>query len=115
MADSLNAFSDFYSGMLEADPNLAYMGQVAGTDFSGTKPMKKRAKDYFAKQFGNVYNQYLGQLGTEYKQGTDPSKQTTFTQFLEQQPFTERYASLSPYQRGVSTSRFAPSTRFIFY
>ena len=90
MANNLSAFNDFYSGMLEADPSLAYMGEITETDFSGTKPMQKRAKDYFGRQFGNVYNQYLGQLGSEYKQGTDPAKQTTFTQFLEQQPFTQR-------------------------
>ena len=45
----------------------------------------------------------------------DPSEMTTFSDFLSNVPFTSRYSGITPYQRGMSTQRFAPSTRYIFY
>ena len=112
---NLTAFDDYYSTMLEAEPQMAYMGQLASTQFRGTDPMQKRAQDYFGSQFGDVYNKYLGVKGREMKNRTDPSKMTSFTDYLEKNPFTDRYSALTPQQRGESTRRFAPSTRFIFF
>ena len=70
-------------------------------------------------QYGDYYNQYMGVRGQEFSKGVDPKDMTTFTGFLEDQtkknPFSDRYRMMTPYQRGVSTSKFAPSTRFIFY
>ena len=130
---NLNTFDDFYSGMLEGQPQMAYMGAVTNQPFRGTAPMQQRARDYWANQFGNVYNQYMGQRAQEMQRRVDPSKWTTFSNFLSDYPtmtqnnnltgqatnvpgqFARRYAALTPYQRGVSTSRFAPSTRHIYF
>ena len=111
-----NPFGDFYSDMLEMDPQMAYLGKLTNQDFGGINPVQqKRARDYFSNQYSNIYNEYLGQKGREYEQKTDPSKMTTFSDFLSNVPFTSRYSEITPYQRGMSTQRFAPSTRYIFY
>ena len=115
MATNYNAFDDYYSTMLEAEPELAYMGAVSSTPFIGTNPMQHRAQDYFRGQFSDIYNQYLGQKSKEYTNKTDPSQMTSFTDYLGQFPFTQRYTSLTPSQRGVGTRQFSPSTRYLFF
>jgi len=110
-----NGFNDFFGTMLEAEPQTAYMGQIGSQQYRGTSPMQQRAADYWRNQYSDVYSQYLGQRGQELAQRKDPSQWTTFSDYLEQFPFTQRYTSLSPYQRGVSNRRFAPSTRHIFF
>ena len=119
MATNGNAFGDFFQTQLEMDPQLAYMGRVGQQQFGGTQPMQDRAQQYFANQFGDVFNQYTALKGKELYQGKDPAKQTTFVDFMEdyatESPFTQRYSRLTPSQRGVSTRRFAPSTRYILY
>ena len=57
----------------------------------------------------------MSKKGREYQQKVDPSKMTTFSDFLSEIPFTTRYSGLTPYQRGMSTQKFAPSTRHIYY
>ena len=117
-------FNGFYETMMEREPQMAFMGRVRreplaqGGGMFSTAPMAQRARDYWANQFSNVYNSYRGLRGNELRTGKDPSQWTTFGQFLERQnetPFTQRYAALTPYQRGTSTSRFAPSTRHIYF
>jgi hypothetical protein len=117
MANGYGAFGDFYTDVLETEPQMAYMGAVSrqAAPSSYTAPMQRRAQDYLRNQYSNVYNEYLGRRAQELRQRKDPSKWTTFSDFLEETPFTQRYSQLSPYQRGVSTSRFAPSTRRIFF
>ena len=111
-----NPFGDFYSDMLEMDPQMAYLGTLTNQSFGGINPVQqKRARDYFANQYSNIYNEYMAKKGREYQQKVDPAEMTTFSDFLSDIPFTTRYAQLTPYQRGMSSQRFAPSTRYIFY
>ncbi len=139
-----NPFGDYYSTMMESDPQMAYMaklgsqtfgynpltfagqaptrqpsewgGKWGSSSFAGEAPVQqKRARDYFADQYSNIYNEYMSKKGREYQQKVDPSKMTTFSDFLSEIPFTTRYSGLTPYQRGMSTQRFAPSTRHIYY
>ena len=110
----MNAFDDYYQTMLETDPQTAYMGAIGQTFGTGDR-ISQAPRDYFAGQFGNVYDQYLGVKGRELMNRTDPSKMTTFTDFLSRQPFTQRYGRLTPAQKGMSTRRYAPSTRFIYF
>ena len=125
MATNNNAFAGFPTAndlgefMIEQDPQTAFMTHLAGQQFLGTDPMQNRARDYFQGQYSNIYNRFLGNRGQEMRSQKDPSKWTTFSQYLENQatqnPYTQRYAARTPYERGVSTRRFAPSTRFITY
>jgi len=110
-----NTFDDFYSTLLEEEPQTAYMGAVGRQGFGGTAPMQQRAQDYWSGRYSNIYNQYLGKRAQEISQRKDPSQWSTFGDFLSTVPFTQRYAQLSPYQRGVTTSRYAPSTRHIYF
>ena len=115
-SNGMDAFDDYFQSMLESDPQTAYLGQVGqqyGVDQKDRSAGK--ARDYFAGQFGNVYNQFLGVKGRELMNRTDPSKMTSFTDFLSNQPFTQKYGALTPAQKGTSNRRFSPSTRFIYF
>ena len=115
------AFEDFYTDLLQDQPQMAYQAAVTSqypTYDTATRP-RQRERDYWSKQYSNIYNRFLGNRGQEMRSQKDPSKWTTFSQYLENQatqnPYTQRYAARTPYERGVSTRRFAPSTRFITY
>lgn len=71
------------------------------------------AQQYWSGQYGNVYNQFMGELGRSYRQGEEPTM--SFVDYLDQYPFTERYTALGPQMRaGGSTGRFAPSARYMY-
>ena len=123
-----NPFGDFYSDMLEMDPQMAYLGKLTSQDygfnpltFAGQAPaQQQRAGDYFENQYSNIYNEYLGQQGRGIKElaaGGKPSTQgmQSFSEFLQGVPFTERYGALTPQQKGTSARRFAPATRHIYF
>ena len=100
--------SDFFGqAMLETNPSLAYF---SASPFQGQAPPAQR--QYWGGQFGNISNQYAGALGTAIRAGQEgPS----FTQFLEDMPWTERYTALSPRLRpGSDFRRFNPQTRYMF-
>ena len=108
-----NAFGDFMpdidftSYQLEADPKAAYF---SAAPFQGaSSPAQKK---YWEGQFGNVYNQYSGAVGSALKEGREAP---SFVDYLSQTPFTERYTALSPAMRpGSSFRRFNPSTRYMY-
>tara|TARA_Y100000401_G_scaffold87733_1_gene73222 strand:- start:6682 stop:7059 length:378 start_codon:yes stop_codon:yes gene_type:complete len=114
-------FDNFLVDMLDLEPQMAFMTSVAQTQSPfasgsfGTEPMRARATDYFRSQYPSSYQQYMGKLGSEIRSGVGPDQLSTFSDFLEGSPFTQRYANLTPSQKGLSTQRFAPSTRYIFY
>ena len=95
---------------LESDPSMAYFSSGAFAPGQGMGPAQQQ---YWGRQSGNIWNQYEGVLGSEVRQGVESP--TTFVDFLEQQPWTERYTSLSPSLRpGGGSRRFNPSTRFMY-
>ena len=115
--DMTNPFTDYLpQEFLETTPSAAFYSSPTATDFytrpSGTiDPSKKR---FYQDSFQDIYNEYLGRLGTMAREGETPNLR--FTDYLSQaDPFTERYERLTPYQRGMSRRAFAPSTRFIYY
>ena len=128
MATDLAAFDNYFQTQLEAEPQTAYMGIVGQRFGDGGKGFMAGAQNYFQDNFSNMYNKHLGQKGQELmtrskalSTGQDMSKQPPLTSFMDYlqrdvaNPFTERYASMTPRQRGTSTSKFAPSTRYILY
>ena len=114
------AFEDFYTDLLQDQPQMAYQAAVTSqypTYDTATRP-RQRERDYWSKQYSNIYNQYLGQQGQGIQAlatGQQPQNLQSLSQFLENIPFTERYAALTPQQRGTGQRTFAPSTRYIFY
>ena len=93
--------------MLEVTPSLAYF---SAAPFQGQTSAAQR--QYWSGQFGNVTNQYMGELGTAIRAGQEgPS----FTRFLEDMPWTEKYTALSPRLRpGSDFRRFSPQTRYMY-
>lgn len=102
--------SDFFGGtsfldFLEEEPRTAFF---SFQDQFGKAPAQQR---YFQGQFQNIQNEFLGQLGQQIRGGGLPTLR--FADFLSQFPFTQRYAQLSPFQRGERSAIFNPRTRFL--
>ena len=106
---AMNEYSPF-SDFLEYQPQAAYYSSPTGRSFGQGSPNRRR---HFQDSFQDYYNQYLGELGSRARQGEiSPLK---FADYLERDPFTERYSRLSPTQRGIYSQDYSPSTRFIYY
>lgn len=101
----------FLAQEMETLPEAAY---YSATPFAGG--YSPAAQRYWSGQFGNLQNQYMGEWGRQYRAGEDPLKQGyTFTEFLSDYPWTERYTALGPRLRpGAGTSRFAPAARRMY-
>ena len=70
-------------------------------------------QQYWSSQYGNVRNQFLGEMGRQLKEGQTPSM--SFSDYLEKYPWTQRYTSLGPSMRpGARQSRFAPAARYMY-
>jgi|TARA_Y100000593_G_C4304126_1_gene334893 hypothetical protein len=118
--DYFGTFSDFsYSpevssmlsrNFLESTPTAAYYSSPTGREFGTRSPNRQR---FFQESFQDIYNQYLGELGSKARQ--NQISPLRFADYLERDPFTERYSALSPIQRGIYSQQFSPSTRFIYY
>jgi len=74
----------------------------------GQAPTQKR---FFQGQFQNIFNQFLGGLGQQIKRGEEPTN--TFSDFMENYNFGQQFGQLPPSVRGATTSRFAPTSRFL--
>ena len=125
-----NPFADFISGeALGSQPRLAYQAMLGDPNREikpwetegqarqemmfgnpyGTSPASRR---YFQGQFQNIYNDFLGNQGRALQGGQLPSQ--TFSQFLEQYPFTQRYAALPPELSGRALGSFAPRVQYSY-
>ena len=90
-------------------PQAAYLGSEAAQRFGAKSPRKSR---YVQRAYGDVYGDYLGEIGRSLREGQAPA---TFEDFLSTDPFTKRYSQLPQYDRGVTQTMTNPRTRFIFY
>ena len=95
--------SSFLQGFLEDNPNVLYLGSL---ELAGKNRTSNAFKEYFRGQTGNIYNQYLGQIGSRALMGAVPSQ--TFTDYLVDYPWLKNFQKLSPAQRGEQPTRFAP-------
>ena len=94
-----------------------YSAEPFGAGTSAASPFgggySPASQQYWSGQYGNVMNQYMGTVGKSLREGEFPS--LTFTDYLGQYPWTERYTALSPSMRqGGGISRFAPSVRRMY-
>jgi len=94
--------SDFFSDVLEESPRASF--------FSFVNQQNQPQQRFFQNQFQTIQNEFLGNLGQQLREGNQPSQ--TFTDFLSDFPFSERFSALPPALRGALTNRFAPSIRF---
>ena len=114
-----NGNGDFWQEyVLGFEPEAAYYsatpfgtGATAASPFGGG--FSPASQSYWSGQYGTVMNQYLGEAGRAMRRGEEPTQ--SFTDFLGQYPWTERYTALTPRGRpGGSTARFVPSTRRMY-
>lgn len=97
--------NDLWQGFLEDKPESAYFSYQN----QWRTPNQKR---YFQSQFGNIQNQYMGQLGSLIRNNQAPTSQ--FTDFLNKFNWSQNFQeNASPGQRGLDTSRFSPWTRWL--
>ena len=117
-----DAFTDYLSGsgwgslspavgqmVLQELPQAAYFSSPVGQQFGAASPRRSR---YMQNAYSDVYGQYLGEIGRAFREGQAPA---TFMDFLETDPWTQRYSQLPQYERGVTQTATNPRTRFIFY
>lgn len=111
-------YSSFWRDALEYEPQAAYFSAAPfGGRATSVSPFGggygAPAQRYWSGQYSNVMNQFLGQAGRRMRAGESPES-LSFTDYLEQYPWTERYSSISPLLRDRQTSRFNPATRFMY-
>ena len=117
MPQSAFPFSDWPKDLLSEDPRLAYYSQLYGQNLN---PLQQ---NYFQGQYNDIFSQYLGRLGQglmgAQQQGQSlpdylAQPQGSFLDFLQEKPFTQRFAQTPPQMRpGSSRSRFAPNVRWL--
>lgn len=124
MAEKNNPFGaftqNFYTDLLEDAPQTAFQGAIpfAGMGFQSMQQPERRQRDYWSDQYSNIYNEYLGQRGQgimQLAQGQEPQKMQSFSEYLKDVPFTERYGALTPQQKGKGIRSFAPQTRHLYF
>ena len=106
-----------FANILEEMPTAAYYSSPTGQSFAQQSPKKR---SYFENQFQDIYNQYLGALGSQLRGGALPTLK--FQDYLENANpysgtdlFTSRFQGMTPMQRGDYYSYIAPRTRFMYY
>ena len=117
-----DAFTDYLSGsgwgslspavgqmVLAQLPQAAYFSSPTGEAFGSQSPRRSR---YMQRAYQDIYSDYLGEIGRSFRQGEAPA---TFMDYLETDPWTQRYGQLPQFERGVTQQFTNPRTRFIFY
>ena len=93
--------NDLWSGYLNDNPQAAYFSYQ---DQWQTPNLKK----HFQSQFGNIQDQYMGQLGQMVKGGGAPSLE--FNDFLKNFNWGQEFGRQQPQQ---DTSRLSPWTHWM--
>tara|TARA_R110002110_G_C13320322_1_gene705978 strand:+ start:88 stop:498 length:411 start_codon:yes stop_codon:yes gene_type:complete len=115
---------------LESTPQAAYSASPMGSSFmqrpqspgqttSMQDPTRKR---FYQNNFQTFYDDYLSKLGTQAYGTTNEDGQRqygiptmNFRDYLAEDPFTEKYAALTPQQKGIYSQDYNPRTRTLFY
>lgn len=97
---------DFSRFFLEEEPRSAY--------FSAIKPFQtnNRMRQFLAQQFEPVWNEFLGALGAQARQGQVPDLR--FGDFTRNFDFPQQFQQQSRWQRGAAEGFFNPRMRFLF-
>jgi hypothetical protein len=122
MPDPNNPWSydnPFFEGF-ESDPagqRASYFGTLANSGFGGNK------RKFFEQQFRNVTDRFSGQIanivatpGPDGSPGVPAESNNLrnyFTNYFSGGDALKDFYSLSPFDRGEGTSRFAPPVRFL--
>ena len=97
-----NPFIDF----LEGEPAATFQG------FSQNFGRSPTQRNFFQNSFKDIHNKFLGNLSRQILSGQAPAGR--FSDFLKDFDFGGYAAAQSPRARGLYSSQYAPSTRFLF-
>jgi len=102
---------------LEYSPEAAYYSDQPGYDQSARYGLKSpAAQRTYESSFSDIYNQYLGNLGSLVRDNKQGDYTPFYTWLEDTNPFMERYTSTSPQMRGGGyTSTYAPRTRQLYF
>lgn len=104
-----NGLDDVFQNFLEDEPRAAFFGTLrTQPGFRDTPAQRRQAQDIYQSALSDFY----GQLGENILSG-DTSGDLTFTDFLQEFPFTERFAQMG--RQYNQLSRYRPRTRFLYY
>jgi hypothetical protein len=101
------AINPTFAGFLEEEPRAAFFGTLGQKGLLDSSARRKQANDVYDQAMQGFY----GKLGEQVLGGEAPT--ATFTDYLKDFPFTQRFAQLGrQYNQG---SQFSPRTRFLYY
>ena len=104
------ALNSVFAGFLEEEPRAAFFGTLAsktGDAFQDTAARRRQAQDIYGQALGDFY----GKLGEQIMSRQAPTMK--FTEFLQDMPFTERFAQQG--RQYNELSRYRPRTRCLYY
>jgi hypothetical protein len=101
------AINPTFAGFLEEEPRAAFFGTLGQKGLLDSSARRKQANSIYDEALQGFY----GKLGEQVLGGEAPT--ATFTDYLKDFPFTQRFAQLGrQYNQG---SQFSPRTRFLYY
>ena len=101
------AINPTFAGFLEEEPRAAFFGTLGQKGMMDSPNRRKQAEDIYS----GAMTEFYGKLGEQILGGGEPTM--TFSNFLEDFPFTDRFAQLG--RQYSQQSRHKPSTRFLYY
>jgi hypothetical protein len=90
--------------LTESNPWLGWLDENNQATYNAFLPQSRSRNfaDYYKGQYGNIYNDYMTQLGKMALGGQAPSQ--NFSDYLGNYNFQNNWKSLSPWSRGVQNS-----------
>lgn len=84
------------------NPYLPFLEDMPETLYNALIPQGSNSfANYSKNKFGNVYGDYMGQLGKMALKGQEPN--LSFYDYMQNYPFMKDWYSMSPSQRGINT------------
>ena len=101
------AINPTFAGFLEEEPRAAFFGTLGRQGLLDTSGRRRDAQNIYQDALSAFY----GQLGEQILGGEAPTQ--TFTNYLQDFPFTERFAQMG--RQFNQSGRYRPRTRFLYF
>ena len=101
------AINPTFAGFLEEEPRAAFFGTLGQKGLMDSAGRRKQAEDIYS----GAMTEFYGKLGEQILGGGEPTM--TFSNFIEDYPFTDRFAQLG--RQYSQQSMYKPPTRFLYY
>lgn len=102
-------FTDIIGQIEEERPEAIFNSFLDQFGTAERSPMRR----FFQNRFQDIFGGYTGDIIKQLGRGEVPEQ--SFSDFLKQEPFKERFGSTAPALRGQFSSRYAPRTRSLFF